>query len=221
MADAARSCLARVGGKSASDVQELFGGEDLGAYGSTSSTRLQWAAFPCDLRLFELNRCAILLAAVGTGGGPSGAAHPSDSCGMNFIKIFADLESQLGIVSKGFSPDGRLLHTPSWVFSAASIPAVSSKSDVLAPQPLGPVGVLAKSITFLDKLKKRTLEEEFEVVPGVAATKTEAQVERISTHPSRIPWSDHSSARGERAEGSDGPSQGIRELGATRTLRSS
>ena len=37
-----------------------------------------------------------------------------------------------------------------------------------------------------------------------------------SMHPSWIPWSDHSSARGERARRSDDPSRGIRELGAPR-----
>ena len=47
-------------------------------------------------------------------GGPSGTAHPSDSCVVVFTKIDADLESQLEIVSEipaesiGFSSDGRL-----------------------------------------------------------------------------------------------------------------
>ena len=63
--------------------------------------------------LFELNFCAFPLTVVGSGGGPSGAAHPSVSCAMVFIKIAADLESQLEIVSEvrgesiGFSSDGR------------------------------------------------------------------------------------------------------------------
>ena len=56
--------------------------------------------------------------------GPSGAAHPSDSCGI-VIEIAADLESQLEIISEvpagvtWFSPDGRLSHIPSIVWSAA------------------------------------------------------------------------------------------------------
>ena len=47
-------------------------------------------------------------------GGPSGTAHPSDSCVVVFTEIDADLESQLEIVSEvpgesiGFSSDGRL-----------------------------------------------------------------------------------------------------------------
>ena len=130
------------------------------------------------MRLFELNCCAIPLAAVGRGGGPSGAAQPSDSCEVNFIKISADLECLLEIVSKvpgefiQFSPDVPPLHTPSWVRSTTSTHAVSSKGDVPAPQPLDPVGVLAKSTTFLDKLRSaRSLEEELGVDLGVATTK--------------------------------------------------
>ena len=52
-------------------------------------------------------------------GGPQGAAHPSDSCVMEFVAIAADLESHLAVVSKvpaeaiGFSPDGRLPLSPS------------------------------------------------------------------------------------------------------------
>ena len=44
--------------------------------------------------------------------GPSGAAHPSDSCGVGFCEIAADLESQLDIISEvpegciRFLPDG-------------------------------------------------------------------------------------------------------------------
>ena len=109
-------------------------------------------AFPSVVRLFELNCCAIHLTAAGGGGifavlakavadldletlgggvvipltdGPSGAAHPSDSCAVVFIEIAADLEGQLEIVSEvpegsvRLSPDGRLPHMPSLVRTAA------------------------------------------------------------------------------------------------------
>ena len=69
---------------------------------------LLWPSFRV-VGLCELNCWAVPLAAVGRGGGQSGAAHPSDSCGVNFV-------SQLEIVSEvpgefvQFSPDERL-HT--------------------------------------------------------------------------------------------------------------
>ena len=57
--------------------------------------------------------------------GPSGAAHPSDSCAVVFTEIAVDLEGQLEMVSEvpegfiRFSPDGRLPHTPSLIRTAA------------------------------------------------------------------------------------------------------
>ena len=86
-----------------SGVQELLEPEDVGACGLTSDALLQWATlteFRCVVGLFELNCWAVPLTAVGRGGGPSGAAHPLGSCGVNFVKIAADLESQLEIVSE-------------------------------------------------------------------------------------------------------------------------
>ena len=80
-----------------SGVQELFETEHLGAHGLTSNALLQWAVlteFSCVVGLFELNR---------------GEA--------NFIKISADLESQLEIVSDvprefiHISPDERPQHS--------------------------------------------------------------------------------------------------------------
>ena len=109
-------------------------------------------SFPTIVRLLELNCCAIPLTAAGGGSafavpvaavagldlgmqggdvvvpladGPSGVAHPSDSCLVVFIEIASDLEGQLDIISEvpegsvRFSPDGRLPHTPSLVRLAA------------------------------------------------------------------------------------------------------
>ena len=122
----------------------------------TGSPQLQWATqteVPSVARLFELNCCAIPLTAVGSGGifavlaravvgldlgtqedvdvlltgGPSGSAHPSDSCAVVFIEIAADLVSQPEIVSEipgesiGFSSDGPLPHIPSLVRTAARV----------------------------------------------------------------------------------------------------
>ena len=163
-------------------VQELIEPEDVSTYGLTSDALLQWAAlteFPCVVGVFELNCWAVPLTAVGRGGGPSGTAQTSDSHGVKFIKISADLESQLEIVSEvpveftQFSPDERLLHTPLRTRSAASTRAVSSMGGVPAPQPLGAAGVLAKSITVLGKIRNaRSLEEEFGD-PGVTTSKPE------------------------------------------------
>ena len=138
-----------------SDVQELFGAEELAGEELASGLQLQWATqteLPNVVRLFEVNCCAIPLTGAGGGGifavlaravagldlgtqegdvdlpltgGPSGAAHPSDSCAVVFIEIAADVESQLDIISEvpgesiGFSPDGRLPHIPSSVLIAA------------------------------------------------------------------------------------------------------
>ena len=66
-------------------------------------------------------------------GGPSGAAHHSDSCVIVFIGIAADLESQLAEFTSGatwFSPDGRLLRVPSSVRAAAR---AESRKHVLSP----------------------------------------------------------------------------------------
>ena len=113
--------------------------ECLGAHGLTSNTLLQRASlneFTCVAGLFELTCWVVPLAAVGRGGQE---LHPSDSCGVNFIKISFDIESQLEIVSEvpkefiQFSPDERPLPTPSWVRSTASTRAVSSKGGVPAP----------------------------------------------------------------------------------------
>ena len=97
-----------------------------------------------------------------------------------FQQDFSYLQSEVEIVSRvpgefiQLSPDERPLHTPSWVRSTASTRAVSSEGDMPAPQPLDPVGVLAKSITVLDKLRSaRSLEQEFGVDPGVATKKPE------------------------------------------------
>ena len=59
------------------------------------------------MRLTELNCWAVPLTAVGRGGGPRGAAHPSDSCWVNFVKISADLESQLGFLDQESSSISR------------------------------------------------------------------------------------------------------------------
>ena len=85
-------------------MQELLATEDVGAYGLTSNTLLQRATlaeFSYVVGLLELNCFAVLVAAVGRGGGPSRVAHSSDFRGVNFIKISAHLESQLEIVSEG------------------------------------------------------------------------------------------------------------------------
>ena len=69
-----------------SGMQELLEPEAVGGYGLTSDALLQWAAlteFPCVVGLFDLNCWAVPLKAVGRGGGPSGAAHPSDTCEVN------------------------------------------------------------------------------------------------------------------------------------------
>ena len=99
---------------------------------------------------------------------------------MNFVRIYADLESQLEIVSEvpgkfiQLSPDEWPQHTPSRIRSTASTRAVSSIGDVPASQPLDPTGVLAKSITLLGKLRsERSLEEGSRVDPGVTTTKPE------------------------------------------------
>ena len=72
------------------------------------------------------------LAVVGRGSGPSRATDPSDSYGVRFNNISADLVSQL----IQFSPDGRPLHTPARVRSTVSTRADSSKCDVPLPQAL-------------------------------------------------------------------------------------
>ena len=131
-----------------SEVQEILGADEVIVDELASSLQLQWAAqaeFPNVARPFELHCCAIPLTAAGGGGicavpagavagldlgtqggevevlltgGPSEAAHHSDSC-------VAVLVSQLEIVSEvpagatWFTPDGRLPHVPSSVLSAA------------------------------------------------------------------------------------------------------
>ena len=126
-----------------SDVQGLFGTEELAGDEPISSFQRQWAyhtEFPSVVKLFELNCCSIPVTAAGSGGnfcstcksscrldfktqrgevvapladGPSGVAHPSDSCVVVFIELAADLEGQLDIISEvpevtiRFSPDGR------------------------------------------------------------------------------------------------------------------
>ena len=58
-------------------------------------------------------------------GGPSGAAHPADSCAVVLLEIAVHLGGQLDSVSEvpeesiGFSSDGRLLHIPYLVRTAA------------------------------------------------------------------------------------------------------
>ena len=164
-----------------SGVQELLEPEDVGAYGLTSNELLQWAAlteFPCVVWLFELN----------CGSAHSGWARRRSvkSCTSfrffwsEFCQDFCRPRKRAGSCFRGprefieFSPDERPLHTPSWVRSTTSTRAVSSIGDVPAPQPLDPVGVLAKSKTVLDKLRSaRSLEEEFGMDPGVATTKAE------------------------------------------------
>ena len=103
-----------------SDVQELFGAEELAGDELTSDPQLHWAAqteSPSVLRLFALKllrdsthssggrrHFAVLARAVagldlvtqqGTSACPSQVAHahPSDSCAVVFVEIAADLES--------------------------------------------------------------------------------------------------------------------------------
>ena len=59
------------GGLLDSDVEELLGAEELTGDELASSLQLQWATqteFPNVVRLIELNCCAILLTAAGSGG---------------------------------------------------------------------------------------------------------------------------------------------------------
>ena len=117
------------------DVQELFGTEDLAGTKLTSGPQLKWATqneFPSVVRVV---RTQLLRDSTHSGwgrrpwgcvvdvplaGGPSGAAHPSDSCAVVFIEIAADLESQLENCSEvpgnpsDFRRDGRAATFRRW-----------------------------------------------------------------------------------------------------------
>ena len=149
-----------------SGVQELFETEDLGAYGLTSSTL-------CVVRGCS-NATAVRFHSQRLG---AEAVRQE----LHILQILAaDLESLLENVSEirgefiQLPPDERPLHTTSFFHSTASTHAIKSKGDAPAAQPLYPVGVRAKSIAVLDKLRSaRSLVEEFGVDPGVARTKLE------------------------------------------------
>ena len=66
--------------------------------------QLHWAAqaeFPCLKRLFGANRCAVLPTAAGGECGPSGAAHPSDSCGGDLYQDVCRLHMPAGNCLRG------------------------------------------------------------------------------------------------------------------------
>ena len=138
-----------------SDVPGILRAEEVAGDDLASGLQLQWAAqaeFPSVARLVELDCCAIPLTVAGSGGifavlagavagldlgtqrgevdvsltgGPSGAAHHSESCLKVFIEIAADLEGQFEIISTvptgatWFLPEGRLPHVLSLVRAAA------------------------------------------------------------------------------------------------------
>ena len=105
-----------------SDVQELFGPEELARDEVTSDLQLQWATqteFPSVVRLFSLKSCAIALTAAGDGGavaGPDlGSREAMSTCPSQmdrqelhilliparwYTEIAADLKGQLEIVSE-------------------------------------------------------------------------------------------------------------------------
>ena len=66
--------------------------------------QLHWAAqtkFPCLKRLFGADRCAALPTAAGGECGPSGAAHPSDSCGGDLYQDVCRLRMPAGNCFRG------------------------------------------------------------------------------------------------------------------------
>ena len=82
------------------------------AYGATSVSQLQWSSqlrFPSVVRLYELFCCAIKLTAVASGGVQSGTGHPTESCGVIFVKVPAELESQPEPVAEG---PGKFIRSP-------------------------------------------------------------------------------------------------------------
>ena len=125
-----RTSLQREAGLLESEVQERLAPEEQAGGGEPSSLQLQWAtqtARPSIVWLFDLNRCAIPLSAVGDGGifavpavavsdldsrtqggtvnvpltdGSRGAAHFSDSYAIVFIEITSELEGQLEVVAE-------------------------------------------------------------------------------------------------------------------------
>ena len=80
-----------------SDVQELFGAEDLGAYDLASVTQTEFLGV---MRLFGLICCEITLTAVARGDVRSGTGHLTVFCGVCFIKISAEFESRRKIVAE-------------------------------------------------------------------------------------------------------------------------
>ena len=111
--------------------------------------------------------------------GSSGAVHPSDSCGKGFIKIAADLESSevvsaIPAESIGLSPDERLPHIASLTRAARAL----HEARIM----LG-VGAGTSRVRFSGKpicavpsktdVRPRSLEEEFGLDPGEAATEME------------------------------------------------
>ena len=141
-----------------SDVPGILRAEEVAGDDLASGLQLQWAAqaeFPSVARLFELTVAgsggifAVLAGAVagldlGTQrgevdvpltGGPSGAAHHSESCLKVFIEIAADLEGQFEIISTvpteatWLLPDGRLPHVLSLVRAAAGTQDVAEPAQ--------------------------------------------------------------------------------------------
>ena len=225
-----------------SGVQEFLATEDSGAYGLTSNTLLQEVTLTV-VGLFELNRSAVLVVAVGRGGDLSGAAQPSDSCGVNFSFFLPTSRARGNCFrgSMGSSSNFRQITAATHSF-VGPLCGIDSRCLIKRRCRSAPNSRPCRSTCEIDYSSGQARKCTFtggRVRSGSGCGNDESRAHRgfqrrritreeapaawrpcsgraHSLHPSWIQRIDHSRAQGERARRSDASSGGIRELGAPR-----